>query len=183
MSGSTHLSTWVSEETKQRFAGIARHEGLSESALLKRMIELMLQTTNPHQAVAMDGPESGTRGARLTVRLPPDDRLLLKERGQARGMPSATYASVLVRAHLRALTPLPKQELLALKRSIAELGAIGRSLNHIARAANRGEQMNGPTADDLRAILRACEGLRAHVKALIRTNAASWRSGNAEARD
>ena len=43
-------------------------------------------------------------------------------------MPAATYVSVLVRAHLRSLTPLPKDELLALKRSIAGLGAIGRAV-------------------------------------------------------
>jgi hypothetical protein len=41
----------------------------------------------------------------------------------ARGMRSATYMSVLVRAHLRKVTPIPKEELAVLKRSIAELRA------------------------------------------------------------
>ncbi len=40
-------------------------------------------------------------------------------------MPTATYVSVLVRAHLRDLAPLPKAELMAFKRSVAELGAYG----------------------------------------------------------
>ena len=48
--------------------------------------------------------------------------------GLPRGMPSATYVSVLVRSHLRSLAPLPKEELLALKRSVAELGAAGVSI-------------------------------------------------------
>ena len=82
---------------------------------------------------------------------------------------------------LRALAPLPKSELMALKRAVAELGLVGRNLNQIARAANRAERIGGPTSEDLRAILRACEGLREHVKALIRTNTASWRNGHAEA--
>jgi hypothetical protein len=41
-------------------------------------------------------------------------------------MRPTTYASVLLRSHLRQLTLLPKDALLALKRSIAELGSIGR---------------------------------------------------------
>jgi hypothetical protein len=51
-------------------------------------------------------------------------------------MAPATYASVLTRVHLRSLAPLPREELLALKRTVAELWAIGRNLNQIARAAN-----------------------------------------------
>jgi hypothetical protein len=59
-------------------------------------------------------------------------------------MPSATYVSVIVRAHLRNLAPMPKDELVALKRSVAELGAIGRNLNQLARAANGGDRVIGP---------------------------------------
>jgi hypothetical protein len=40
---------------------------------------------------------------------------------------------------------------------------------------------SGPSVADLRAILRACEALRDHVKGLIRANVASWETGNAEA--
>ena len=29
MSDGTHLTTWVTRETKQRFAAVARHQGLS----------------------------------------------------------------------------------------------------------------------------------------------------------
>jgi hypothetical protein len=38
--GSTHLSSWVSKGTKQRFGGLAEALGLSESALLKRSVQL-----------------------------------------------------------------------------------------------------------------------------------------------
>ena len=43
MSDGTHLTTWVTKETKDRFAAVARHQGLSDSALLKRLVDLMLQ--------------------------------------------------------------------------------------------------------------------------------------------
>lgn len=108
-----------------------------------------------------------------------EDRLLLHERAAARGMASATYASVLIRAHLRGLSPLPKEELLAVKRAIAELGSIGRNLNQIARLANQGGPASVPGKDDVRTMLRLCQGLRDHVKALLSANTRSWNQGHA----
>src|SRR5438309_68527 len=109
MSDGTQLKTWVSRETKQRFSAFARHQGLSDSALLKRMIDLALQSANlAWGASAVAVREFASRAARVTVRLRADDQLLLRERASARGMAPATYVSVLVRSHLRSLAPLPK---------------------------------------------------------------------------
>jgi len=80
-------------------------------------------------------------------------------------MKPATCASTLLRAHLRALAPLPKRELAALMQVVNELGAVGRNLNQIARAMNQGARVAGPTREELRAILKACAGLRDHVDA------------------
>jgi hypothetical protein len=176
MSDGTHLTTWVSQQTKQRFAALARHRDVSESALLKYLVELTLQTANAEGPVTTTD-DSARRAMRLSIRLRPDDQLLLRERARARGMPEATYVSVLVRAHLRSLSPLPKEELLALKRVVSELGAVGRNLNQLARAANQGERVAGPARDDLRALLKVCEGLRDHVKALLAANVRSWAQG------
>jgi len=177
MSDGTHLTTWVSQQTKQRFAALARQRDVSESALLKHLVELTLQTSTEGQAAPMD---AARRATRLSIRLRPDDHLLLRERARARGMAGATYVSVLVRAHLRALSPLPKEELLAVKRAVSELGAVGRNLNQIAGAANQGERVSGPALDDLRALLRVCEGLRDHIKALLAANIRSWAHGYGE---
>ena len=119
----------------------------------------------------------------MYVRIREEDRLLLHERAAARGMASATYASVLVRAHLRSLVPLPKDELVALKQAVSELGVTGRSLNQIARAANSGARIAGIGHEEFRAILKICEALRDHTKSLIKANAASWASGRAETQD
>jgi len=54
---------------------------------------------------------------------------------------------------LHDLAPLPKEELLALKRSVAELRAIGRNLNQMAKAAMPAFGA-APDADDLRAMLK-----------------------------
>lgn len=180
MGGSTHLSTWVSDDTKRRFVAIASAQGLSESALLKRLVTQMISAAGVAGVATAGGPIRGARGTRLTVRLEPDDRLLLRERSAARGTPAATYISMLVRAHLRLLAPLPKAELAALKRAVAELGSVGRNLNQIARATNQGGRVTGPGREDLRALLKVCEGLRDHVRALLQGNVLSWDSGYVE---
>jgi hypothetical protein len=181
MSDGTQLKTWVTRETNERFTAVARYQGLSNSALLKRLVDLTLRSTDPaaYEASAAARFEV-RRSRRLTIRLRPDDETLLVARASARGMASATYLSVLARAHLRSLAPLPRDELQALKRSVSELGSIGRNLNQIARAAHQGERVAGPGRDDLRAILRVCEGLRDHVKALLATNLRSWERGHAD---
>lgn len=77
--------------------------------------------------------ERVARGARLYVRMRPEDHVLLRERAVGRGMAAATYASMVLRAHLRTLTPLPERELLELRRAVGELGMVGRNLYQIAR--------------------------------------------------
>jgi len=59
----------------------------------------------------------------------------LQGTGRVRTLPepkgtAATYVSVLVRAHLRQLAPLPDRELSALRSTVNELAALGRNLKH-----------------------------------------------------
>lgn len=168
----------VSVETKFRLQTLALQKELSESAMVRQLIETVVGMASPAAAVA--SPSSESRAARLYVRLRADDRALLADRAGRRGLPSATYVSVLVRSHLRRLAPLPKDELAALKRSVAELGAIGRNLNQIARVASQNGKTAGPGREDLRAMLKVAEALRDHVKRIIRANQISWEQGNAE---
>lgn len=188
MSTAHFLKTRVPEETKALVRAAAEREYLTESTWFRRAIYAALlkraddahAPMSPRPFVDNRGHEVRGDGARLYVRLRPDDRMLLREHAAARGMPAATYASVLLRSHLRQLAPLPKAELLALKHAVAELGAIGRNLNQIARAVNQGGRPVGPTRDDLRALLRVCEALREHVKATLSANLTSWAVGYAE---
>lgn len=187
MNTTQFLKTRVPAETKALIRAAAEREYVTESIWFRRAIEHALRTQSgaspsppPQPFRDRRGQDYGKHGdgARLYVRLRPDDRLLLRERAAARGMPSATYVSVLVRAHLRNLAPIPKDELVALKRSVAELGAVGRNLNQIARAANSGERVVGLAREDLRAILKVCEALRDNVKGLIRANVNTWEIGH-----
>ena len=184
------MKTHVSPEMKLQARSVADREFLSEAAWLKRLVMREIRARNDASGAEIDllrsesitGPTSaapGNNGAGkpMLVRLTVEDRLLLDARAEARGMRPATYASVLLRSHLRQLTPLPKDELLALKRSIAELGSIGRNINQIAKAANEGGRMPDSVGAEFRAMLKICVALRDNTKALLKANLASWAAG------
>lgn len=165
----------VARSTKIAFSELSRCRSLSESAALRQLVETALNAAGV--SIPRPAPQTvSPRAARLIVRLLPDDQRLLRERSVARGLPPSTYVSALVRAHLHLLAPLPTEELAALKRVTAELGTVGRNLNQIAQGANQG-RVTGPSREDLRALLRACEGLRTHVTGLIEKNLRSWEAG------
>ncbi|MDY6947415.1 MAG: plasmid mobilization relaxosome protein MobC [Pseudomonadota bacterium] len=177
--GTSHLiAARVSPETKAKFRDLAEQQQMTKSALLKQLIELTVQRMNQADADVLRSPARRVRAARLYVRLHPEDQLLLTERAAARQMPAATYVSVLIRAHLRDLAPLPKAELMALKRSVAELGAIGRNLNQLTRLAHHQTGPAGPDREDLRMMLKVCEAMRDHTKDLIKASSHAWRVGH-----
>ena len=145
---------------------------ITESVWLKRLVMRALgesAASLPDAIGSQWRPQRHTRDARLYVRLRPEDRLLLHERATARGMATATYVSVLVRAHLRSLASLPKEELMPLKRSDAELGAFGRNLNQITRTVNQRERAALPGGADVVTMLRIAEALRKHFKGLLKS--------------
>jgi len=180
MAAATHLiAARVSSETKAQFRSLAERQQMTESALLKRMVDLAVRSVDQSDAHVLRPTHRQLRGARLYVRLHPDDQLLLSERAAARQLAAATYVSVLVRAHLRTLSPLPQPELMALKRSVAELGAVGRNINQLARLAHQGARSTGPSREELWSILKVCEAMRDHIKGLIEANTRSWEIGHA----
>ena len=184
----------MTPETKARVFAIAQQQLLTESIWLRRLIVKALQeqesmSTSQELAERQRIFLREERGhcsvqpgqaSRLFVRLRTEDQLLLRERAAARGMASATYVSVLVRSHLRALAPLPRDELAALKHAVGELGAIGRNLNQITRTINQGARLAGPGGGEFEAILKICEALRDHTKDMIKSNATSWACGYVE---
>jgi|SRR5579862_3256743 len=121
MSADAFIQCRVTSEIKALIQAVADRERITESALVRQLLETVLRTSTVGTDPGVGLPAKVSREARLSVRLAPDDRALLGERAAARDMAAATYVSVLVRAHLRALSPLPQAELMALKRAIADL--------------------------------------------------------------
>jgi Bacterial mobilisation protein (MobC) len=187
------LKAHVSPEIKRQAKAIAERDLVTEAAWLKRLVIREIRACDAaNTAVGEPHRESDIHGARrargprvcckpVYVRFRDEDRLLLDARAAARGMRPATYVSVLVRSHLRSLTPLPKDEYLALKRSIADLASIGRNINQIAKAANMGGRVPDSAGAEFRAMLKICVALRDNTKALLKANETSWEAGHAEA--
>jgi hypothetical protein len=193
MSCTEILKARVSPEIKLQVKAIADRDFLTEAAWLKRLVIREIRTAEARGFAAIeigkaDGVQCDRRAAResnssrraVFVRFRDEDRLLLDARAEARGMRPATYVSVLTRSHLRSLTPLPKEEFLALKRSIGELASIGRNINQIAKAANEGGRLPGSMHQEFRAMLKICEALRDNTKAFIKANVTSWERGHVQ---
>ena len=179
MSADAFIQCRVTSETKALIQALADRERITESTLVRQLLEVVVRTS---AVSGMPPPEvtgRPNRNTRLYVRLDPSDRLMLKERAAARCVPPATYVAALVRSHLRGIAPLLKEERHALDRAVAEVTAVGRNLNQMVRALNRG-QSAAPRRDDVQAMLRVCGALRDHVKALLAANEKSWDQGHAE---
>lgn len=178
----THLlSAHVSAEMKARFRSLAEQQQITEAGLLKQLVDSAVRSVGTADADVLKSSSRPVGGTRTYALLHPDDKALLRERAASRQMGAATYISVLVRAHLRNLSPLPKAELMALKHSVAELGAIGRNLNQVIQLAHQGAGIAGLSREDLVATVKVCEALRNHTKDLLKANALSWRTGNESA--
>ena len=172
------IACCVTSETKARVRALAEREGITESTLVRQLLDTVIRTSSADVAPALPAPEKVRRQARLNLRLATDDYRLLRERASARGMAAATYVALLTRSHLRNVSPLPKVEYLALKQSVVELSALGRNLNQIARVLNQGASATLPGRTEVAAMLRVAERLRDHVKGLLSANARTWGQGD-----
>jgi hypothetical protein len=178
MSESTHLSTWVCADAKERFAAAAARQGLSESALLRRLVEQMLASSGLETQALEPPPDH--RDARVTIRLVAEDRALRRERAAARTVPAATYVSFLVRSHLRGVAPLPEREVSALRAAVSELSAYSRTLQAMAQLPQRGGHPNPPGFADVQCMMRIGDALIEHFRAVIKANLLSWTTGRAQ---
>jgi len=178
MAAPPFIAARVTPEMKSLLRVLAEREQKTESAVVRQLLEVVLRTSTVSEIRLLDEMPRSNRDIRLYVRLDPNDRLLLTERAAARCVPPATYVAALVRSHLRGITPLLKEERDALDRVVAELTAVGRNLNQVARVLNRGQSV-APRRDDVQAMLRICGALRDHVKALLAANEKSWNQGHA----
>jgi hypothetical protein len=67
------IAARVSADTKARLRALAAQQGLTESAILKRLLDSALAASGPTSTPVIATPDT-TRLGRLYVRLHPDDR-------------------------------------------------------------------------------------------------------------
>jgi len=166
-------------EKKSRFAALAARRGVSQSGLLRQLMDSVLA----HAPVEPAAPErhGETREMHpITVRLRPGDRKLLRARAQRRGMNYTTYAAVLIRAHLRANPPMPLNELAQFERSLAEVSAMARRLTQVALRLQGGLSRDPGLEPNLATVVEAVQRLRQELREVVRVNRISWESADVE---
>jgi hypothetical protein len=94
----------VTLETKARVRKLAQRDGITESALIKQLLDVVLRSSG------LDEPALAPADKVNRLRMEPQDLRLLQARSEARGMACATYAALALRSHQRGGAPLPKSE-------------------------------------------------------------------------
>ena len=84
MAANALISARVTVDMKERFAAVARQQEQSESVLLKRLVEAALMTAAVAKPEVIHRVETVAATGKVSVRLRPDDLLLLRERAQRR---------------------------------------------------------------------------------------------------
>ena len=166
------IAVWVAPGTHTRFQALAEQQGMTMSGLLADLVDDFLDR-EPRRLQTADAYRS-VRSERVCIRLRPGDAKSLSRRAMSRRTKPSTYIAALVRAHLVADPPLPAAELAALERATAELSAIGRNLNQVARSLNAGAAAPAGTAEAVAQSAQVAEEVRAAAKLYVRKAVAAW---------
>ena len=166
------LATWVTPATHARVKALAGQRGMTVSGVLAGLVDELLDSAT--QRTPTTEPTRPASTERITIRLRPGDVKSLRRRATSRRMKPSTYIAALVRAHLVEDPPLPAAELAALERATAELSAIGRNLNQVARSLNAGAAAPEGTAEAVAQSAQIAEEVRAAAKLYVRKAVAAW---------
>ncbi|CAN7775407.1 hypothetical protein LJR084_007854 [Variovorax sp. LjRoot84] len=179
-SRSSVIGTRVSSDTRTRFAALAARHQLSESGLLSKLIDEVLEANSPaaresgEQLIARDSTVEGAVEDRITLRLRNGDRTLAAERACARGMRTGSYLAMLVHNHVRGSAVLPPNELDLIKVTSAQLAALGRQLRMFGMPNTLAEPAASELHDAIALARREIEAAREAAAAVVRRNLISW---------
>jgi hypothetical protein len=101
MSDRVHLTTWLEQTSKARFDVLAKARGVSDSALLRQLVESILTATDTVHASTPEPLLPVASSGRISVRLRTDELLFLRERASARELPTSTYVCLSARICVR----------------------------------------------------------------------------------
>jgi hypothetical protein len=170
------IATRASAETKERFCSLAASQSMTESALLMRLVQFVLDE-HSGDAPATAREHDGDR-RRVSLRLRAIDAQLLQQRANDRGLKFATYVGLLVRTHLHRHAPLPMQELNELKLAVSRLSGAERQLQRLLPS----DAFSGPDVAGIRSALgetlAAVKDLRRAVAEVVKANLMSWETND-----
>jgi AraC-like DNA-binding protein len=170
------LKARVGDEVKRAFHAAAEAHGLTESRLLEKLVETFLKrgdATPP--PTPKPEPETAVRSRQAHARLTPAEHAELGRVAATRGMSRGTYLAELFRANVYEQPRFSDVEINALHQAAAQLAAVGRNINQIARALNTSlDEAHRATALDFEHLKNMIDEQRAYVNDLVRSNMRSW---------
>ena len=168
------LTTRVEPEIKTRFRTTAKVRGLSESELLRAAI-LAVTSQDKRTNQPLESGAGKYDLDRMTVRMPRFVKEATKKRAKAKGMAPSRWITALVQSNLTGQPVMADAELAELHASSRELAAIGRNINQIAKALNKGfYETERDRLDRLDALGKAITENRAAIRALVRACQNVW---------
>jgi hypothetical protein len=177
------IATWVSPETRARFAALAARHHLTASTLLAKMVDEVLKTNGensldsggqrfPHESQSDVGVAD-----RITLRLRKGDRALAAHRAHSRGMKTGSYLALLIHNHVRDPAVLPPNELDQIKVTAARLAALQRQLRTFGMPNSLSEPAASDLSEAIALVRREVEAAREATAAIVRRNLISWETG------
>lgn len=174
MQYSQQLRVRVSPTTQQRIRDAARAKRITESVWLRQCIDRALTESGTEPAPADGVAEPPVGFTRLSIRVPFSDGQLMKAIAQSRGLPTATYVSLLVRAYLHGYTPVPPEELRALRASTEHIGRITRYLTQVDAFIKQRQSLPPNIGENVETMLRLNIAVGHWLRDYIRANIKSW---------
>ena len=168
------LRARVDPETKELFLALAAAEGVTESILLRQLVQGAIGRRQEVRAPVAPDLEKLDM-ARLTIRMP---QFLLEAAGQraeVKGMASSRWISALVQSNLMREPVMSDREIETLQASARQLASIGRNINQIARSLN--EAFRGAEQIRLEKLMELSDAINANrdtIRALVRASQKAW---------
>lgn len=171
------IAAQCSESTKSRFRALAERHGMSESALLRQMIDQVLAGNEKPSDLERFGGIRGGHTGQLRLRLRPKEIAAIRALAKPAGQSAQGWVVAQLRQRLEGAVPFAREELAAMHDAVREIGSVGRNLNSITRHLLRTGQL---LADQLElgALSKAVECIRREMIAtLTRANHRSETNG------
>ena len=131
----------IEDETKKRFRNMAKARGLSESELLRAVLQAATGTDKDDEQPTQPDPDNAEVD-RMTVRMPRFLLQAVKARAKRKGMAPSRWITALVQSNLTGNPVMSDTEVAVLQACARELVATGRNINQIAYAINLANTIN-----------------------------------------
>lgn len=170
------IAARLDADTKRRFAALAEGQGLSESALLRRMVVTVIAGAAGEVPTYPRGGR-GRLGGKVDFRLGPDELAAAQAIAEPEGRSVAAWIRAMLRWRLQGVVPFNRHELHGLGKALVALNQLGRNLNELVRYFHRTGRVD-PDSVKADALAQAVANLRDRVQDLTDRASARYTEGD-----